>query len=550
MKFCNICFLATILALSTCNRENPVNGGTVKEPSDWTVSGTVTCSDGTRLEGVVVSDGVNCVKTDAKGRYYLSSDLSATDYVFVSTPSEYSAPVESGMATFWKFLRYCPSDSEGRYTADFTLYRISNPECYSVMLFADPQPRNSGAARDKVGYHSLDICEDMYHDMRDLVSDVPGRKFYGIGLGDIVHQDLSLLANYLAGMATTGVTTYNVIGNHDHGHRFMADDLSSKDFEEQMGPVNYSFNLGGIHYLILDNMISPDPSTEKYCDDCATGLTDRIWQYVQNDLALVPHNVPLMVCAHSPMMRMENGKNRSGQHLDDLRALLANYPKAYVWAGHTHATFNYVDLSNPVIESHTVSRVTGAFWTNDWLGANGTPRGYVIMDYNNGDISWWFKPLYFQAGAWIGRENDGTPDYTWRDWDYDSSGRAIMKATGKPLGSSYQMQLFPPGTYDEGDGYVYANIFLWDEAWKMPQFTSASGSTPMERVTDSSHSYSYSDWSITSFYHKNTRIGADYVPSTDNCRSIFRVRVPDAHGSGSVSVTDRFGKTYSSTINW
>ena len=125
-----------------------------------------------------------------------------------------------------------------------------------------------------------------------------------------------------------------------------------------------------------------------------------------------------------------------------------------------------------------------------------------------------------------------------------------MKATGEPLNSSYQMQLFPPGTYDKDDGFIYANIFLWDEEWEMPLFTSVSGSATMERVTDSSHSYSYSDWSITSFYHKNTRIGPDVTPSTNNCRSIFRVRVSDAHGSGAVSVTDRFGKTYSSTINW
>ena len=149
-----------------------------------------------------------------------------------------------------------------------------------------------------------------------------------------------LLPQYRQGMSTTGVTTYNVIGNHDHGHRFMEDALASKDYEAVMGPANYSFNLGGMHYLMLDNMISGNPAENKYSDECSTGLTERIWEWVKNDLAQVAPGTPLMVCAHSPMMRLEAGKDRTGPYLGDLRALLSKFPKAYVWAGHTHTTFN------------------------------------------------------------------------------------------------------------------------------------------------------------------------------------------------------------------
>lgn len=547
------------LSLLSCGKENdPDNGnGTPADdttpPKEYTISGTVSGDDGALLQGVVVSDGVHCVKTNSKGKYYISSDIKATDYVFVSTPSGYAAPVMEGHACFWKFLTDCTPSADGKYTIDFALKKISNPERFTVFIYADPQPRKSSAGLDKLGYHSLDCCSDMYRDMRELAATMRDRPVYGIGLGDIVHQDLTLLPVYRQGMTTTGITTYNVIGNHDHGHRLMEDALASKDYEAIMGPANFSFNLGGMHFLMLDNMISGDPAAGKYCDECTTGLTDAIWEWVQNDLAQVSVTTPLMVCAHSPMMRGFNdaktgGKDRSGLHVGDLKNLLSKYTKAYVWAGHTHATYNYVDKANPGIESHTLSRVTGALWSNDYLGSNGTPRGYVVFEYDHGEISWSFKPTFYQSGSFVGTYGggDGTPPaYVWRDWNY-VGGKAVLKTDGKDLDASYQMQLFPPGTY--GDAYLYANIFLWDELWQMPRFVSGGEQTPMKRVTDNDFRYSFSDWEITSFYNKI--IPSEFIPSKNNTDSMFRVYVDSAHGSGKVTVRDRFGNEHSSTITW
>lgn len=544
-----IIVVSTLLLFASCHPADPVNPGGEDKPvvTSYTISGTVSGNDGALLKDVVVSDGHSSVKTDAQGRYYLTADLSAARYVFVSTPSDYAAPVKDGHACFWKFLKDCTIGSDGKYTIDFTLNKISNPERYTVLIFADPQPRKSTAGLDKIAYHSLDCCEDMYRDMKEYAATCEGRAVYGIGLGDIVHQDLTLLAPYKAGMATTGISNYNVIGNHDHGHRLMVDSEASMDFEAQMGPVNYSFNLGGMHYLMLDNMISSDPSTGKYCDECATGLTDEIWEWVQGDLALVPFSTPLMVCAHSPMMRMESGKDRTGAHLADLRNLLSKHPKAYVWAGHSHSTYNYVDTSSPVIESHTLTRVTGSLWTNDYLGSNGTPRGYTIFDYDNGSISWKFKPVYYQSGTYIGSWSSGDPDYTWRDWDY-VDGKAILKSSGQALDEAYQMQLFPPGTY--GDSYLYANIFLWDELWQTPRFIMDGNPSVMKRVTETDFRYSFSDWSLKSFYNRNKSIGSEFVPDKNNCASMFRVFVDAEHGTGTVSVKDRFGNTHTSSIAW
>ena len=539
--------LFIVLAITSCNKEVVSGDGEGQEPpKDWTISGCVKGDDGKALEGVVVSDGLNCVKTDKEGRYYLPADLSKAEYVMVSTPSGYSAPVEDGHACFWKWLKDSSKESNGKYSVDFTLNKISNPNRYSVFIFADPQPRGRTAGYDKIAYHSLDCCDDMYLDMKEYAATRKSYPVYGIGLGDIVHRDLSLLPQYRNGMAATGITTYNVIGNHDQGNKTnLSDPEASRPYEEIMGPTNYSFNLGNMHYLMLDNMMV---QANKPADECATGLTDDIWKWVQNDLKHVPLDTPLMVCAHSPMMRTESGSNRSGSHLGELRNLLSKYKKAYVWAGHTHTSFNYVDKDNPVIETHTVSRVTGALWTNEYLGANGTPRGYIVFDYDNGDVSWKFKPLYYQKGSYVGNYTGGDQfDYVWRDWDY-VNGRAIMKSTGKPLDDSYQMQVFPPKTY--GDDYLYVNIFLWDELWNTPRFTMDGTTSLMKRVTEKDFCYSYSDWFITDFYSSRSVSSTDFTPNKNNNSSMFRVHVDSESGSGTVTVKDRFGNEHKSTITW
>ena len=557
MKFCKyFLMLVVLLALSSCGKEHgPAGGGGGSDtPKEWMISGTVKGDDGALLEGVVVSDGQYCVKTDKQGRYYLPSTLSGGEhsYVMVSTPSAYAAPVQEGHACFWKWLKDCTKDSNGKYVADFTLKKIANPNRYKVLVFGDPQPRKRAASLDQFAYSSLDMCNDMYVDMKEYVAANKNCPVYGIGLGDIVHQDLILLDQYREGMSTTGLTTYNVIGNHDQEHKLdMSDEEASKAYEAIMGPANYSFNLGEVHYLMLDNMMSQDG---KYSDDCATGLTDEIWEWVKADLAHVSLDTPLMVCAHSPMMRLHNGKERSGSHLKDLRYLLSKYKKVYVWAGHTHATFNYVDTDNPVIETHTVSRVTGCLYTNEYLGANGTPRGYVVVDYNNGDVSWKFKPLYYQKGTFRGYQmGDDRPEYKWRDWNYDANGRAVMKSTGKPLDETYQMQVFPPKTYGAADMNIYVNIFLWDELWSTPRLTVDGVPFVMKRVTEKDFRYSYSDWDITNFYHTKGNwpwVNENFVPNKNNNSSMFRAYVDCEHGSGTVSVKDRFGNTHTSIITW
>ena len=572
IKRFSIYLLLALLAFVSCNPEN--NGGESGDagsqfPKNWTVNGTVMGDDGKPVVGVVVSDGLTCVKTDSQGYYALEVDLSGDlattlQYVFVSTPSGYAAPRKEGHAIFWEWLKDHPKGADGKITGvDFTLAKIANPERFTIYIYGDPQPRKSNTGvTESSGFHSLDICADMYKDMKEYAATMKDRPVYGIGLGDIVHQDVSLLTNYRSGMAGTGITTYNVIGNHDQEHKLdLTDEQASKAFEKVMGPVNYSFNLGDLHFLMIDNMLAQKGA---YSDECATGLTDDIWKFVQNDLALVPSSASIMICAHSPMFRLLAGNDRKGPYLAELKSALARFKRVYAWAGHTHTTFNYYD-KNSNLEVHTLGRVTGALWTNEYLCENGTPRGYMVFDYDAGNISWKFKPIFWQTAKHAQAGTNKEPAYEYRDWDYDASGRAVLK-TGAQLTDKYQMQVFKPGTYDANDKTVYVNIFLWDEAWKTPTFQMEGSATPsvMERVTESNgklYRYSYSDWDICAFYAAKwpwlgtqwyDNDGADPSNKKQNCASMFRytLNTTDAHGSGTVKVKDRFGKEHTSTITW
>ena len=554
--------LLCAVALS-CKKEPSVvpsdnGGGDAPAVVSGNIQGTVISSSGDPIEGVVVSDGLHCTKTNAKGEWGLEADLANTDYVFVSTPSEYSAPLVDGTPTFWKFLKDL-TKKDGKYSGvTFKLEKIPNPNRFTVLIYADPQPRSSGAGYDNMGYHSLELCNDMYKDMKEVVDGITGRYVYAMGLGDIVHEVLSYHTKHRSGMASTGARNYNVIGNHDHNTSCTTNDRdAARPFESVLGPANYSFDLGNLHFLVLDNMIGKlvDGKISNACDN---GLTDEIWQWMQNDLSYVPKDKTIMVCAHSPMFRLLGSKDRSeAKHYGDYKALLHKYKKVYAWAGHTHTSFNYVNTDDPVIESHTLTRVTGELWTNEYLGSNGTPRGYVVFDYDNGDCRWKFKPMYYQTAKYDGKGSSGSnswdysgPEYKYRDWDYDESGRAKMRSGGKALDDSYQMQLFGPTLY--GDGYIYANIFLWDELWKNPRFVTDGFASKMTKVTTNNFKYAFSMKEIRDYYVKNNPAlaGSSYKFEANNTESMFCVRPNTEHGSGTVSVEDRFGNTYSSTITW
>ena len=78
--------------------------------------------------------------------------------------------------------------------------------------------------------------------------------------------------------------------------------------------------------------------------DYDQGLTDEVWQWLQNDLQYVDLSTTIMVAAHSPMFMGDNMSERSKHatnHRSDYANLFSKFNEVHAWAGHTHVTFNY-----------------------------------------------------------------------------------------------------------------------------------------------------------------------------------------------------------------
>ena len=519
---------------------------------DAAVSGVVKDTNGMPIKGVVISDGEQCVETDEYGFYEIECDLASTKFIFASIPSGYKATSTNGIPNF--YYRISSDDIEREYClADFVFEPISgDPNRYTLLVGADPQPRAKSKGDDRVAFHSLDICEDLYLDMADTRAKITDREVYGMMLGDIVHENMSLFANYVTGIGKTGVQMFNIIGNHDHDLSATTDEEGARRFEDNFGPSYYSFNIGKQHFVVLDNVIMTTIDGKLVKNEYTYGLTDKQWNWLKNDLCFVDKSTTLMVASHVPMFKKDSAEAEfqdQSAHGSDYANLLAQYSKVHVWAGHTHRSFNYnYPSSNKLknIEVHTLARSTGELWTNEY-NAYGTPRGYTIVEVDGDNISWRFKPTTYQKAQFIGNQYStvGTPAYAYRDWDYNAEGVAIMRGSNKPLDESYQMKAWKQGSY------IYVNVFMWDDKWGKAKLNGKE-MTLLKRYNNflvaDPRDYAYQE--MFDFYSVNSILSGydyDYEPVYHN--SIFRTSVSGS-GSGTITVTDRFGTTYSTNVSW
>ncbi len=524
-----------------------------------TVRGYIRCG-GKPIEGVVVSDGLLCAKSNSAGYFSLQSDVANAKFIMVSIPSGYTAPTDTnGLPIFYH--RVTDAERSANFCeVNFSFNKIeNNSDRYTLFVGADPQPRKKTAGYDRNAYHSLDCCEDFYRDMREKAATITDRNVYGLMLGDIVHEEMSLYDNYIAGLSTLKFPMFNILGNHDNDTTAENDAEGRRVFEAKLGPTYYSFNLGKLHYVVLDNLIMKKESNGELTD-YDNGLTDEIWEWLQNDLSYIDRSSTIMVAAHSAMFKLITGGNRGAAHKNDYGYLFAEFAKAHVWTGHQHTTYNYVYSASSAwgaIEEHTVARSTGELWTNEYM-VGGTPRGYTVVEVDGDNVSWYFKPTIYQTGSFTASKyTSKQPSYTHRDWNY-VNGVAKMKKDGSTLSESYQMKVYKPRQYHETyedmirgaepNRYVYVNVFLWDSKWEYPKYNGVK----MEKI-GYEPAYCLATYEINNHYYtygyKLTNHDS-YGPSDNNIHTIFRAPESRTSGSGTVTVKDRFGNEYSSTVEW
>lgn len=290
-----------------------------------------------------------------------------TRFVFVCVPAGYDAPVEKGVVRYFHPL---PADGK---SCDFTLLRRAGDDSrYGFIAIADPQ---IWAPKE---FAKLAAAAD---DIAATVRSYGGMPFHGICCGDIVSHDHSLYGRYNEVMERTGITFRNAMGNHDMKVYGRSYETSFSKFEQMYGPVYYSFDVGRIHYVVLDDnfFIGRDYFYIGY-------LEERQMRWLEKDLARVQPGSTVVVCLHIPSTCEEQDRkqfryDRAGSTMTNHRGLyeiLKPY-RAHIISGHTHTTFNQPIA--PGLYEHVTPALSGAWWQGP-LCTDGTPAGYGVYEVN------------------------------------------------------------------------------------------------------------------------------------------------------------------------
>jgi len=161
-------------------------------------------------------------------------------------------------------------------------------------------------------------------------------------------DDLGFYPRFKKIIAVGGVPTYFVGGNHDLDLDAGNDADSFDTFRREWGPEYYSFDIGEVHFIGLDNVRYPcngiDPHPFCAADKKSTYngvITGRQLEWLANDLAHVPKDKLIVMTAHIPFVSYTDNTQTKHQtdNLDALYEVLGDR-KVLGLSGHTHTTEN------------------------------------------------------------------------------------------------------------------------------------------------------------------------------------------------------------------
>lgn len=373
-------------------------------------------SDGGRergIAGVAVSNGRDVVRTDRDGRYELPVYDGMT--VFVTKPAGYLTPVDSdGFPQF--FYHHLP---EGSPDLRFDGLPPTGPlpKAINFPLLRSPElgEMNCAVIGDTQTYSNRELGY-----LRDgVVADLAARDDLdacgALIAGDVVGDDLGLYPRLKQVMGLADVPVRAVPGNHDLDFDATDDANSFDTYKREIGPSYYSYDVGDVHFVGLDNVrypCTPDDNADgkhAFCNDPANhpryngviGEAQLTW--LANDLATVPKDKLVVIATHIPLVGFQD-MNSTQHQTDDvgkLYELLKDRPALSV-AGHTQALENLdkgdsyagwkanVGVNAVPFQHIVVGAASGSWWTGDLgvdglpetLQRDGSPPGYLNLKVN------------------------------------------------------------------------------------------------------------------------------------------------------------------------
>lgn len=478
--------LGLVMLFPSCNRDF--------------VCGRVVC-DGRGVGGVVVSDGHDCCVTDVSGRYRFHSNM-PEGYLFISIPSGYEVPSQGLIPQFF---------SRGK-KATFELKKVDQSK-FKMLVFSDLHLTGDKVDDDLRQFHSF-FFPDFVRSGQRLLDEGPA---YGICLGDMTtdgkwYKNNYALPEYLKELEGFPLPIFHVMGNHDNDQQGEGSveewaGLAEQRYKNEVGPNYYSMNIGGVHFVMLDDIIThgpmgPDnPALNPVGQFGFTYAFDRRQlDWMEKDLSYVPEDTPLVLCFHVPLFK--DGK-KTVHNAEDLIAMLKRYEKVHLLCGHFHTT--RIDSIAPNILQHTIASASAVSWKlNDVPGAplicnDGTPAGYQLFSFECGKASWQYKSIY------------------------------------RPVEESQC------SVYDLGRGNFLINVFNWDPHWKV---TARCGDKNLDiaQLWDDDPSYVHVRRETKMLLNRPNA----FLPQKS--AHFFKGRFDGKAEDFRVEITDRFGNQYTAGL--
>ncbi|MGI9526766.1 MAG: calcineurin-like phosphoesterase C-terminal domain-containing protein [Weeksellaceae bacterium] len=472
------------------------------------------------IPDVAVSNGKDVVLTDSHGKYKLT--VTDDQIIFVIKPKNYSYPLSkfntpqfyyihkpNGSPKDFKFSGVEPTGKLPK-SVNFGLIPAKENNDFKVVVFGDPQP-----------YTALEL--DYFN--RSIVQEVKNIKDaeFGISLGDIVGDDLSLLPKYKNVMKQISTPWYNVMGNHDMNYDATVDELSDETFEKEFGPANYAWNYGDAHFIILDNIYWPDPRDGK---GYWGGFRQDQLDFLRNNLSYIDTDKLVVISMHIPLY-LDDGENFRPEDRQAFFDILKPFKNVLLLTAHTH-------IQQQLYYGEDVG----------YYGEN------LIHEYNVGTTSGdWYSGEKDEIGVPVGTMRDGTP-----------RGYATLEISGNQYvanykvynqSKDYQMEVYMPKVIPNKrrtSANVMVNFFMGGSGDKVEYKIDENEFEPMRQSDDYDWNYAKSvmKWDETDKLLEGRR------PSNPQISShIWGARLPNNLEVGehiiTIKATDRYGKEYIET---
>lgn len=454
---------------------------------ECTIRGKVLCDD-VGVPNVVVTNGYQCTQTDKDGEYILPYADKAR-FVYISVPSDYTVDCkESTIPVFYKEL------TQEHSTYNFDIKKNRKDDSKHVFIAqADVQ---------LTGLECLEGYKNIVGDCKQLIKNYKDIDIFGVDCGDIVGDTPSLFEPYIKTVADLDIPIFRAIGNHDMNYYGRSHETSYTTFQNLFGPVHYSFNKGKVHYIVINNnfFIGRDYFYMGYVDEAT-------FNWLQQDLSFVDKDTPIFFIMHIPARLQAEQKPFAYDYTTiadqtvnaaSLFDLLKPYD-THIISGHMHYN-NNITYSSKLME-HITGAVCGTWWRGD-ICLDGTPQGYGVYEIDGKEVKWYYKSSGFDK--------------------------------------EYQFRLYPQGSSKEYPQDIVANIWNWDDSWKVVWLEDGKVMGEMQRYTGA-------DPDAEALCADKEKVKYDWISVITN-EHMFRATPKNPKAKISILVTDRFGNKYKENL--